>query len=84
MHKNHIPGGFWMLIEDRAFYIDFAVHPLFKSASASQIHNMIQQSASLIHWPDLDLTIDITSLRESALSESPMNVGSLDSMAVAS
>ena len=59
---NIEPLGFWVLVDDREYFIPFADYPVFQEASIQQIFQMRRVSPTQLHWPDLDAGIEIESL----------------------
>jgi hypothetical protein len=60
---NIEPSGFWVLVDDREYFIPFADYPVFKDAKISQLFNMVRLSPTQLHWPDLDADIEIEALK---------------------
>jgi len=61
---NIEPLGFWVLVDEREYFIPFADYPVFKSASIQQIFQMQRLSPTQLHWPDLDADIEIEALKQ--------------------
>jgi len=61
---NIEPLGFWVLVEDREYFVPFADYPVFKGASIQQIFEMQRLSSTQLHWPDLDVDIEIEALEQ--------------------
>lgn len=59
---NIEPLGFWVLVDDREYFVPFADYPVFKDASLQKIFRMERISATQLHWPDLDADIEIDAL----------------------
>lgn len=59
---NIEPLGFWVLVEDREFFVPFADYPVFQGASLQQIFHLERLSPTQLHWPDLDADIEIEAL----------------------
>lgn len=56
--------GFWVLLEDREYFIPFADYPAFRDAPVRQIFNVRQLSPTQLHWPDLDVDIETEALEK--------------------
>jgi uncharacterized protein DUF2442 len=56
--------GFWILLDDREYFVPFADYPVFKDASIQQIFKMQHLSPTQLHWPDLDADIEIDALEQ--------------------
>ncbi len=61
---NIEPLGFWILVDDKEYFIPFEDYPIFKSASIQQIFQVQRLSPTQLHWPDLDADIEIQSLEQ--------------------
>jgi hypothetical protein len=61
---NIEPLGFWILVDEREYFVPFADYPVFKGASIEQIFRMQQLSPNQLHWPDLDADIEIHALEQ--------------------
>lgn len=54
--------GFWLLADEREYFVPFADYPGFLSATIAQIYRIEHPSPTQIYWPDLDVDIDLTAL----------------------
>lgn len=54
--------GFWVIIDDKEYFIDFEDYLDFKKATVSQIHSFRRSKAGL-HWDELDIDIEIEALK---------------------
>ncbi len=54
--------GIWLYANGREFLLPFENHPWFKNASISAVYNVRLVHRSHLHWPDLDVDLDIDSL----------------------
>jgi hypothetical protein len=61
---NIEPLGFWVLVDDREYFIPFADYPVFQGASIQQIFQIRRVSPTQLHWPDLDADIEIEALEQ--------------------
>jgi hypothetical protein len=59
---NIEPLGFWVLVDDREYFVPFADYPVFQGAPVRQIFQMQRLSPTQLYWPDLDADIEIESL----------------------
>jgi len=55
--------GFWLLIDDREYFVPFADYPDFQSASIREIYGVERIAPDLLYWPALDVDIDLRSLQ---------------------
>ncbi|MCP4425978.1 MAG: DUF2442 domain-containing protein [Chloroflexi bacterium] len=54
--------GFWLLIDDREYFVPFENYPVFMEATVAQIYAMQQLSPTQFHWPELDADIELDAL----------------------
>jgi hypothetical protein len=55
--------GFWLLVDDREYFVPFTEYPAFRSASVTQIYAVERIAPAALHWPALDIDIDVEALR---------------------
>jgi hypothetical protein len=55
--------GFWLLVADQEFFVPFKEFPWFKDASVSEILNVQWLQLHHLYWPDLDIDLDVESIR---------------------
>jgi len=61
---NIEPLGFWVLVDDREYFVPFADYPVFQGASIQQIFQVQRISPTQLSWPDLDTDIEIEALEK--------------------
>lgn len=62
---SHISAhGFWLLIADREYFLPFNDYPWFKDAKVCQILRVELHHGHHLHWPDLDVDLELESLAE--------------------
>lgn len=62
---SHIsPRGIWLLFKDQEYFLNFKEFPWFKRATIEQIHHVERQGRENLHWPDLDIDLDLDRIRE--------------------
>ena len=54
--------GFWLLVDDREYYVPFADYPAFKRATVEQVFSFQRMSLDQFHWPALDIDLDLDAL----------------------
>ena len=54
--------GFWLLVEDKEYFLPYEDFPWFRSAKVDQILNVELLHGSHLHWPDLDVDLCLDSL----------------------
>ncbi len=55
-------NGFWLLVEDREYFVPFSDYPVFYSATVFQILKLKRLSPSQFYWPELNIDIELDSL----------------------
>lgn len=55
--------GFWLLVEDREYFLPYNEFPWFREATVSQILNVELMRGDHLHWPDLDVDLCLESLQ---------------------
>jgi hypothetical protein len=65
---NEITGisdtGFWLLVDDREYFVPFADYPVFRNATVAQIYNFERSGPRQFHWPELDADIEMDALEQ--------------------
>ena len=56
--------GFWLLLGEGEVFVPFSKFPWFKSAPVSRVLNVRRLSRDHLRWPDLDVDLHISSLRD--------------------
>jgi hypothetical protein len=56
--------GFWLLVNDREYFVPFADYPAFRQASVAQIYAVRQISPAQFNWPELDIDIELEALEQ--------------------
>lgn len=59
--------GIWIFVKENEFFIPFSKFPWFLEATVQQIYNLKFLHDKHLHWPELDVDIDIDSLKNPAL-----------------
>ena len=54
--------GFWLFAREREYFLPFEHFPWFKQASVSAILNVELLHTHHLHWPDLDVDLELDSL----------------------
>ena len=55
---NISPFGFWVLLDDEEFFIDFKQYPSFYNAKISEINDFTIDAMGNFHWESLDVDIE--------------------------
>jgi hypothetical protein len=61
--QNISSQGIWVLINEKEFFMPFAEFPWFLKATIEQIYNVKFFHEKHLHWPALDVDIDLESLK---------------------
>jgi hypothetical protein len=56
--------GFWILVADREYFVPFSDYPDFLSATPRQIFAVHLLPPTHLHWPDLDVDIELAALEQ--------------------
>ncbi len=54
--------GFWLLLDDREFFLPFVDFPWFRHASIEGITTVERPSAHHLYWPLLDIDLAVESI----------------------
>lgn len=55
--------GLWLLVGGAEYFLPYESYPWFKKATIAQVTNVAQPHPHHLHWPDLDVDLDIDGLR---------------------
>ncbi len=55
--------GFWLLLENEELFLPFSDFPWFQNVPIDNILNVELPSAGHLYWPDLDVDLDLESVR---------------------
>lgn len=56
--------GFWLLVEDREYFVPFEDYPAFEDATVAQIYAVEQLGPGQFYWPELDIDIELEALEQ--------------------
>lgn len=59
---NISAAGFWLLVDDREYFVSFDDYPVFRRATVAQIYAMQRLGPTQFHWPELDADIELDAL----------------------
>ncbi len=51
--------GFWILVDEREFFLSFDNFPWFRKATIDQICHVQREHKDHFHWPELDVDLDL-------------------------
>ncbi|MCX5922416.1 MAG: DUF2442 domain-containing protein [Candidatus Dependentiae bacterium] len=61
--QNISKEGIWILVNDQEFFLSFSQFPWFLGATIEQIYNLQFFHGHHLHWPALDVDVDLESLK---------------------
>ena len=56
------PFGMWLLVCDTEYFLSYKNYPWFKEAKISDIYNVKLLHGAHLHWPTLDIDLDLDAL----------------------
>ncbi len=59
---NISAAGFWLLVDDKEYFIPFEDYPVFRQATVAQIYGVERLSPMQFSWPELDADIELEAL----------------------
>ncbi len=59
---NVSPHGFWLLVDEREFFVPFEGFPWFEDATVRQLTQVERPSPHHLYWPALDVDLAVDSL----------------------
>lgn len=60
--ENISRHGIWLLVKGREYFLAYGDYPWFADAKLSEIHNVKLLRGKYLHWPDLDVDLELDSL----------------------
>ena len=60
--ENISPHGVWIWVKGREFLMNFRDYPCFLGATIGQVQNVELRNGYCLHWPDLDVDVDLDTL----------------------
>jgi len=54
--------GFWVLVDEREYFVPFTDYPAFEAATVTQIYAVERIGRDQLYWPSLDVDIDLGAL----------------------
>lgn len=61
---NISSSGFWLLVDDKEYFVPFNDYPEFKQARVEQIYNVKRIGPEAFYWDELDIDIELSALSE--------------------
>lgn len=57
--------GLWLLVGQKEYFLPYKDYPWFREAKVSEIYNVELLHKKHLHWPALDVDLEIQSLQNS-------------------
>lgn len=61
--QNISEQGIWILVSDQEFFLPFDEYPWFYKATIEQIYDLQFFHGRHLHWPTLDIDLELESLK---------------------
>lgn len=55
-------NGLWLLVDGKEYFLSYKDYPWFKKSTVAELHNVSLLHRHHLHWPDLDIDLDLDSL----------------------
>jgi hypothetical protein len=62
--SNIFSHGFWIFVADREFFLAYDQYPWFRNATLNAIFDVQLLHGRHLHWPQLDVDIELDSLTD--------------------
>jgi len=56
--------GFWIICENKEYFITFNDYPVFKKVRVDKIFNLKFISPKQMYWPEIDIDIEVEALEK--------------------
>ena len=56
------PNGIWLFVQGREYFLSYAEYPWFAKATVTQIHHVKLLHGVHLHWPELDVDLELAAL----------------------
>ena len=60
--ENITPFGIWLMVKGKEYFLKYESYPWFENQTIKAIHNVKLLHGSHLHWPDLDVDLEIDNL----------------------
>lgn len=60
--QNISHSGIWLLANEQEYFMPFSQFPWFLQANLQQIYNLELSHGKYLHWPQLDIDVELDSL----------------------
>jgi hypothetical protein len=55
--------GIWIYVKGREYFLSYKDYPWFKEAKISEVYNVQLLHGMHLHWPDLDVDLELEALQ---------------------
>ena len=62
--QNISPNGIWLYALEKEYFLPYDEYPWFKNAKVSEIYDMELLHGHHLHWPKLDIDLELEALEE--------------------
>ncbi len=62
--QNISTQGIWLYLKEKEYFLSYKDYPWFKDAKVSEIHNVVLLHDVHLHWPDLDIDLELASIEQ--------------------
>jgi hypothetical protein len=59
---NIAQHGFWLLVDDREYFVPFTDYPIFRAATVAEIYAVERIGPDQFFWPALDADVELNAL----------------------
>ena len=56
--------GIWLSVNGSEYFLSYKDFPWFKDATITQVQNVHSFTENYLHWPDLDVDLEVDSLMD--------------------
>jgi len=60
--ENITPFGIWLYVAGKEFFLNYKAYPYLENKSIKDIHNVKLLHGFHLHWPSLDIDLEIDNL----------------------
>ena len=64
--ENITPFGIWLYVKGREYFLNYRDYPYFRDQTLRAIQNVTLNHEVHLHWPDLDVDLEIDNLENPA------------------
>lgn len=60
--ENISTFGIWLFVKGKEYFLNYDIYPYFKDENVNHISNVKLLHETHLHWPDLDVDLEIDNL----------------------